>query len=151
MDRFWNKVDKGVGCWVWTATKDRCGYGFFWLNGRHRKAHRVAWTLEHGPIADGLCVLHRCDNPPCVNPAHLFTGTHADNTADKVRKGREKGAPGGLNPKAKLTREIVRQIRHLVATGQKTRPELARIFGVNPTTIGDIVNRNTWTHIEETP
>jgi hypothetical protein len=92
-ERFWLKVNKSgpvvrddLGpCWVWTGRTRNTGYGGF---GRSWLAHRFAWELTNAPIADGLCVLHRCDNPPCVNPAHLFLGTQADNNRDCGAKGR---------------------------------------------------------------
>lgn len=94
MERFWSKVKKTETCWVWTAGtfKYRNGYGQF----RVRRgdppayAHRFAWELVNGPIPQGLHVLHRCDNPPCVNPAHLFLGTQIDNYRDMVSKGRSR-------------------------------------------------------------
>ena len=88
-ERFWAKVDKDGDCWTWMARRQpRGGYGQFQLDGRTRSAHRVAWTLTNGPIPDGLCVLHRCDNPPCVNPEHLWLGTKAENNQDMTEKGR---------------------------------------------------------------
>lgn len=87
-DRFWNKVDRSGDCWTWQGSRDRKGYGRVSVNQRPVLAHRFSWTLSHGPIPDGLCVLHKCDNPPCVNPEHLFLGTIADNNRDMVAKGR---------------------------------------------------------------
>ena len=94
-ERFWAKVDRASSdaCWPWLATHGRFGYGEFKVGGRSGrsvKAHRVAWELTHGPISDGLFVLHRCDNPPCCNPGHLFLGTHADNMRDMAQKGRQR-------------------------------------------------------------
>ena len=90
--RFWAKVRKTDGCWLWTAGTfaRRYGYGQFGLNGHPHKAHRLAWEFTNGPIPEGLSVLHHCDNPPCVNPAHLFLGTRGDNTRDMMMKGRSR-------------------------------------------------------------
>jgi len=88
--RFWSNVDKSGVCWLWTAST-RYGYGRLKVGARRIQAHRVSWELHHGPIPEGLCVLHNCpggDNPTCVNPAHLWLGTRADNAADRDAKGR---------------------------------------------------------------
>lgn len=76
------------GCQIWTGAVGEKGYGHFTKNRKHFAAHRASWMQAHGPISDGLWVLHRCDTPPCINPNHLFLGTAADNTADMIRKGR---------------------------------------------------------------
>lgn len=88
-ERFWTKVKKTDGCWEW----QRCligsmGYGSFWDGERKWVAHRYSYTLHNGPIPEGMCVCHTCDNPKCVNPAHLWIGTKADNNRDKIQKGR---------------------------------------------------------------
>jgi hypothetical protein len=92
LQRFWAKVAVGPGCWEWTAGT-QYGYGRFVLGGRTFKAHRLSYEISVGVIPDGLKVLHHCDNPPCVNPAHLFVGTHADNVRDREAKGRGNSVP----------------------------------------------------------
>lgn len=89
-DRLWSRVTKGDNCWEWTGARNHKGYGEIGADGRVQKAHRIAWVLTYGPIHDGVDVLHRCDNPPCCRPDHLFLGDDADNMADMVRKGRSK-------------------------------------------------------------
>ena len=84
-------VRKGPGCWEWTASRQKFGYGTKWHNGSVQLAHRIAWEEANGPIQEGMCVLHRCDNPKCVRPDHLFLGTVADNNADRHAKGRDGG------------------------------------------------------------
>lgn len=94
-NRFWAKVDKGsdAECWEWTASRNSYGYGQLAVvlpsGKRPRLAHRLSWELHVGPIPEGMCILHRCDNPPCVNPSHLFIGTKADNYRDMRAKGRD--------------------------------------------------------------
>jgi hypothetical protein len=88
-ERFWSKVDKSEpnGCWLWAGANDG-RYGQFWMNNRKEKAHRVSWLLTHGEIPEGKMACHRCDNPSCVNPDHIFWGTMSDNILDAVSKGR---------------------------------------------------------------
>lgn len=88
-ERFWAKVDKSNGCWLWRAARNRGGYGIFENGRRTLYAHRYALELNGTPVPDGLFALHRCDNPPCVRPDHLFVGSLADNVADMVQKGRQ--------------------------------------------------------------
>jgi hypothetical protein len=93
-ERFWSKVDRSGECWMWVASLASTGYGQFYDKPRRRTpigAHRVAWELANGPIPAGLQVLHRCDNPPCVRPDHLFIGTVSDNMRDMYAKGRRAG------------------------------------------------------------
>lgn len=88
--RFWRWVHRTEFCWEWIGLKNPSGYGEFRVDGIHWLAHRYSWWLHRGPIPDGLCVLHRCDFPPCVNPDHLWLGTRTDNHADMIRKGRNR-------------------------------------------------------------
>lgn len=160
-ERFWEKVEKHDpdclccdGCWWWTGYKSARGYGSFGVGPRRRdgrgspsmvRAHRWAYEYFVGPISEGLHVCHRCDNPPCVNPAHLFVGTRSDNMRDAVAKGRQPGPPKGeLHHSAKLTAATVREIR---ADYTGTRGEvkaLAEKYGVRRTTISSILARRTW-------
>src|SRR6185437_15023961 len=105
-------------------------------------AHRYAWIRRHGPIPPGLCVLHRCDNPPCVNVEHLFIGTQTDNMADMKRKSRQ--AKGRRFPQAKLSPESVAEIRSRYASGGVTHQTLADEFHVARQTIGDVIAKKYW-------
>lgn len=145
MDRFWQKVDKTGECWNWTAFISKKGYGLFSVKNRSQRAHRVSYELAHGPIPDGMQVLHHCDNRRCVNPAHLFLGTNADNMADKTAKGRQARfvANGEKNHRTKLTSENVLAIRASIG-----RPvDLAAEYGVSPSTIVCVRSRRHWKHI----
>ena len=140
-ERFWPKVDQSgglFGCWEWTGAKAGWGYGQIKINGKHAGAHRVIYEWMHGPIPKGLCVLHHCDNPPCVNPAHLWLGTHADNALDSCAKGRR--AKGESHSSAKLTEKDVHEIR----LDKRLLRIVALAYGVSPGTIGDIRKRRIW-------
>ncbi len=117
-------------------------------NGRDMLAHRVAWIEKHGAIADGLCVLHRCDNPACINVEHLFLGTRGDNNRDCAAK--ERNARGEINGAAKLTAALVLQIKAGLEAGKSMRA-LSREFGVAYSTIHPIREGRTWTHITGGP
>lgn len=130
----------------------KTGYGAFRVNGETVRAHRVAWELTHGPIANGLCVLHRCDNRRCCNPEHLFLGTYADNYADMAEKGRQSrhSRPRGTqHGNAKLNPEAVRAIRVSYAANSRygALMALARKYGVSLKTIDNVVKRTVWTHV----
>lgn len=150
-ERFASKVDRSGDCWAWSGHRSAKGYGRFYLSRlAFLGAHRFAWIMENGPIPDGLHVLHRCDNPPCVNPAHLFLGTNADNTADKVAKGRCRMPPvrrGERHHEARLTAEAVVEIRQAYAAGGVSYQDLAERFGVHNATISRAVNRKYWSHV----
>jgi len=88
MKRFFEKINKTEKCWNWIAGKDKDGYGKIKIDGKMVQAHRASWVIHNGDIPNGMCVLHRCDNPSCVNPEHLFIGTRLDNARDRDVKGR---------------------------------------------------------------
>jgi hypothetical protein len=135
------------GCREWTGATDRGGYGNVKFFGRATGTHRVAWILENGDIPHGLWVLHRCDNPLCCNPDHLFLGTRRDNIEDMIAKGRKAVLPGSKHPNAKLYEESVRRIREASLFGAK-RKDLARLYGVIPANISMIVTRQSWRHVQ---
>lgn len=155
--RFWRKVDRSgpAACWTWTGALTSTGYGNFGVgNGRTVKSHRYVWELTHGPLPGGLQVCHHCDNPPCVNPSHLFLGTQADNMRDAATKGRTKGwthghgsgLRGERHGQSKLTEELVHDIRARVRAGE-SRKSIARSLGVVPSTIDNVVWGKTWRHV----
>jgi hypothetical protein len=143
---FWAQTASCGNCIEWTSYRNKLGYGRLAVNRKVTYAHRHAWTLANGAIPDGLCVLHKCDNPPCCNPSHLFLGTKRDNAQDMIRKGRDRRCRGIANHKAKLSEYSVRDIRDEYARGA-SQASLARIYGVNYRNIHAIVHRITWTHI----
>ncbi len=145
--RFWAKVDKSGECWTWTAAKGLNGYGRFKAEGKLYLPHRLAWEWENGPIPAGMVVCHRCDNPSCVNPTHLFCGTQSENMLDAKSKGRLNDLSGERNRSSRLTEGQVLRIREIYARGKTTHRELARIYEVSETAIWHIVNRSTWQHI----
>lgn len=156
VDLFWSKVFKheGNGCWEWIGRLCDKGYGYFDLTeGRARKwkerAHRLAWTLVNGPIPAGLHVLHRCDNPKCVRPSHLFLGTHLDNMRDKVQKGRQARNThirGEQQGNSVLTEAKVIEIRQL-ASQRVPQSAIAKQIGVGQGHVSKVVNRKIWNHI----
>lgn len=144
-ERFWKYVVKTDGCWKWTACKDNRGYGHLMIKGVPHLATRLSWLIHNGSIPEKAFVLHRCDNPECTNPDHLFLGDQLDNVSDMWNKGRAKPGHmvGSKHGMAKLTEEQVREIRESKERGVK----LAIRFGVARTTICDIRKRRIWTHI----
>lgn len=136
------KIDRITGCWEWTASKTSSGYGKIFVTGKLRGAHRVSYELHHGPIQDGMRVLHRCDNPACINPEHLFLGSDADNVADMISKGRQQ--KGSRHYKSKLSENDVLAIR---STKNKTNQNLAEQFGVTAATISFVRAGKIWKHV----
>ena len=149
-------------CQEWTGCRLKKGYGHFGVNGKLQVAHRVAWLLAHGEIPVGLCVLHRCDNPPCVEVSHLFTGTKGDNNRDREAKGRgnqprgdnhgartkpECLARGSKNGSAKLEETDILEVFRLRSYGM-TLLEIGEVFGVRDASISLILNRRNWAHVQ---
>lgn len=141
-EKFWKRVDKSGECWVWIGPRHPTGYGEFYLSGVFWKTHRFAWAEENGPIPAGMFICHRCDNPPCVRPDHLFLGTPGDNARDRARKGRSNRRGEG-NSSAKLTVEQVKAIR--IARG--TQFAIARQFGISQTQVSAIRRGEAWPHV----
>lgn len=145
-DRFWEKVDKSADCWVWTAATRAFGYGMFVVKKGSSpvSAHRLAYEMEIGPITRDMQVLHRCDNPACVRPAHLFLGTQADNIRDMQAKGRWKYRPrnqsGERNPNSVLSdAEVAAMLADLARGGRPV--SVARKYGIEYRTLWAIRRR----------
>lgn len=136
-------VDEATGCWLWKILS-RGGYGAAWSS-KPITAHRLAWTATHGPIPDGMQVLHRCDVRRCVNPDHLFLGTHAENMADRNSKGRQASLKGEAHPNAKLTAEDVIAIR----TASEPLRVLAERYGVKRSTVANLRSNLGWSVLLE--
>ncbi len=147
--RLMRKADLVDGCWVWSGPLDRDGYGHTRLFGT-RRAHRAMWIAINGPIPAGLCVLHRCDNPPCVRPEHLFLGTQAENQYDRARKGRyAKGDEHHMHGSRKLAREQAEQICRRYEAGE-TQDSIAKAFGVSHSHVGRVVRGEYYEGISST-
>ena len=133
-------------CLVWTGQKDRRGYGFLRLDGRLKRAHRLAYELHIGPIPKGAVLRHSCDNPACIEVAHLQPGTQLQNVADMFSRGRANKATGAKHPKAKLTEEQVAEIRRRYVPRSYGRgpASLAKEFGVSKQAIQAILKGKTW-------
>lgn len=175
--RFWMKVKMKSqnDCWTWTAGRNGSGYGAFKANGGQHAAHRVSYELSFGKIQEGLFICHRCDNPVCVNPRHLFVGTHKDNMKDMSTKGRsasgerhisrlhperlargdrhgshlhpERVPRGERNGNAKMTSEKVRQIREALLIEGVVQKEIAKQFGVSAHAVSKLNRNKSWKHV----
>jgi hypothetical protein len=151
-NRFWSKVQKepdSNGCWLWIGAKDVYGYGYLGATRRKsaKKAHRLSYEIHYGEgTSKGLCVLHRCDNPPCVNPSHLFLGTRSDNNKDKQAKGRDYDKRGENNPRAKIKLSDVEKIKRLWKAG-KTQDAIAKIYKISQVNVSKIVRGQLWNKV----
>jgi hypothetical protein len=151
--RFMTKLVVTDGCWQWKGPAGPNGYASFHLHGS-TSAHRAAWILFRGPIPSGMFVCHGCDNRTCANPNHLWLGTHADNMADMVQKGRhdrtkcepKNRARGERQGSAKITEPIVREMRTLFASGAQQK-DIAKKFGVSIPTVSAACTKRTWAHV----
>ena len=144
--RFLSKIKKTNNCWLWIGSKSH-GYGYFYLNYKKIRAHRLSWEIHRGKIPNILCVLHTCDNRLCVNPKHLWLGTKSDNNKDRTSKGRS--AFGGENGRSKLTEKQIKIIRRIYKKGRTSTNtfRLSEKFGVTNSVISDIINYKIWKNV----
>lgn len=153
-ERFRRRVEKSEGCRLWTGATTHGGYGVLQRGGGGGglvRAHRLAYELTYGPFSPDLDVCHRCDNPACVRPDHLFLGTAKDNVADMMRKGRQSMGQrhrGERHPFAKLTDEQVRAMRREYAAGGTSHGKLSSKYGVSERAVLNILHRKTWIHVD---
>jgi hypothetical protein len=162
IERFWSKVHRPTdadSCWIWHGTTDQQGYGLFTVCRRMLKAHRVSYFLATGTDPAAMLVCHTCDNPPCVNPSHLFLGTAGDNLSDCISKGRFVNGRPRAHPEtivrgerchlAKLTEQKVRELRSLDPRpyGRDEEITVARKYGISRNSLRNVIFRRTWKHI----
>ena len=144
-NQFVDKISSDSGCWLWTGSTHKQGYGKISFRGKTQPSHRISYELFNGSIPKNMMVCHKCDNTKCVNPRHLFLGTAMDNMQDKVSKGRHKGAKqGSLHHKSKLTEFAVKEI----INSNMNQYQLAEIHGVSQSTISSIKAGKKWRHVE---
>ena len=153
MKRFTDKVKIDVsGCWIWTGAEKGKGYGYFWHNNKGNKAHRVSYELYVGGIPDGLFVCHKCDVRKCVNPDHLFLGTHQDNMADMQSKKPPLPPPTPMEEmykgQKKLTINDVLKIKDLLIEGSTPFTQIAKMYGISRRAIYDIRKGHTWAWVK---
>ncbi len=146
-ERFWSKVDKTGSCWLWTGCKHPQGYGRIGVSKKVKYAHRISWELHNGTIPEGAHVLHKCDVPCCVNPDHLFLGTHRDNMQDKIAKGRANMPKGERCGNSKLKEGEVWLIRKIHKAGVVSQRYIAKMFRVSQSTINNIVKNYHWKNV----
>jgi hypothetical protein len=143
------RIKENNGCWEWCSKRDRAGYGQLTRERKNLMAHKLSYQIFVGPIKKGLYVCHKCDNPPCIRPDHLFLGTQKQNMKDCIEKGRFKigGNKYSAAANQRLTEKQVKEIRRKYPSGNYTQLELAKFYGVTQTCISDILVFKTWKHL----
>lgn len=152
IQRFWSYVDKTKDCWNWTSGLFRGGYGQFRVGKKKVKAHRFSWIINGGFIPRNYIILHKCDNPCCVKPTHLFLGTHKANAIDRGKKGRAalnnlQAKRGEENGSSKLDTATVKAVRHLREYYGYSFKLLSIAFSISQSQIANIIHRRSWRHI----
>jgi hypothetical protein len=150
--RFWKYVERSNGCWLWTGCLNDSGYGIFRFEGRNYRATHISLWIYNRPVPQGLCALHKCDNPACVNPDHLYIGDKGQNIQDSYNRGRRPRIDvgdqnrGSRNGMSKLTETDVIKIKQRIQAGE-TNKDIAAEFGVNSSTISEIKSGRTWKEV----
>jgi hypothetical protein len=139
-------IDRSTSCWNWAGTIEWKGYGRACISGKRGAAHRVMWAAFYGPIPETMCVLHRCDNPRCVNPTHLFLGTVDDNNKDKKAKGR--ATFGERSGSTILTECDARKIIDMVRAGEISQRKIGAMFGICHSAVSQIASGKNWAHLQ---
>lgn len=146
VDFFYERITKSEYCWIWNGSKDKNGYGKLRFNNKELRAHRVSWKIHYGEIPKNIFVCHKCDNPSCTNPEHLFLGTAKDNTNDMIRKGRKIFSIGEKSSNAKLNETQVIEILKLLKI-ENNIDKIAEMFCVHKNTISCIKHKRTWKYL----
>jgi len=146
-ERFWRYVEKIPfhACWEWVGGKNIFGYGRFNVDGKMQSAHRFSYGLRNPDFDRSLNICHRCDNPGCVNPDHLFAATQKENIADRDRKGRRKMSYGDRHYRSKITSDQAKEIKAL--KGKMKQTDIAKKFGINRSNVARIISGKYWKHI----
>lgn len=144
-DRFWGYVNRGCGCWLWKASTNSTGYGHIGINGKIHLAHRISYMLANGRYKSSKCILHKCDNPPCVKPSHLYIGDLKDNMRDAFSRKRLSRV-GSRNSQAKLNEKIVVEMRKL--KGKKSYSNVGKLFGVSKSCADHVLSGRRWAHVK---
>lgn len=144
--RFWGFVSKSDACWNWIGKLSDRGYAVLSIKRMGMRASRISWTINNGPIPEGLCVCHSCDNRSCVNPSHLFLGTHQENMADMMRKKRQ--ISGERVHSGKLTEAQAIEILRLHRAGRSAK-QLSKQFGIAPVNVWCLTSGRHWKYLHE--